>query len=224
VWEAAVDGRTLHFHLFGINNQNFIMRDEETGSWWQQASGEAIFGPLKGHHLTPVRMDELSFALWKREHPAGRVLRPDPSVTQYESKDWEAHIEKLPLAIHARSKRLPDREIVIGISVDGQDKAYPMRSVLAQSPIIDTVGRRHIVLLAGDDGRSIRAFDRGNVELFRNGNKLFDASGTEWDFNGRGSNGAQLRPLPLLKDYWFDWENYHPRTAVVRPGDTERND
>ena len=23
----------------GINNQNFIMRDEQTGSWWQQVTG-----------------------------------------------------------------------------------------------------------------------------------------------------------------------------------------
>ena len=209
-----MDGRTLHFHLNGINNQNFIMRDEETGSWWQQVSGQAIFGPLKGKKLEPVAMDELSFALWKREHPAGRVLRPDPTVKEYESKNWEAGIAKLPLAIHARSKRLPDREIVIGISLDGQDKAYPTRTVIAQSPLIDTVGHTKIVLLAGDDGRSIRAFECGDVELFRNGNKLFDATGTEWDFSGRSSTGKQLRPVPLLKDYWFDWENYHPKTLV----------
>ena len=209
-----VDGKTLHFHLNGINNQNFIMRDEESGSWWQQVTGEAIFGPMKGRRLTPVRMDELSFALWKKEHPNGRVLRPDPKVKEYESKNWEAGIAKLPLAIHARSKRLPDREIVIGLSVDGHDKAYPMRTVLAQSPLIDTVGRTNVVLLAADDGRSIRAFERGNVELFRNGNKLFDTNGTEWDFTGRAANGAQLRKIPLLKDYWFDWENYHPNTVV----------
>ena len=209
-----LDGRPLHFHLFGINNQNFIMRDDETGSWWQQVSGEAIFGPMKGRRLTLVPMDELSFALWKREHPNGRVLRPDPTVTKYEKKDWESHIDKLPLAIHARSKRLPDREIVFGITIDGHDKAYPMRAVLAQSPIIDTIGRTNVVLIAADDGRSIRAFDRGNVELFRNGDKLFDTRGTEWDFTGRSANGAQLRTIPLLKDYWFDWENYHPNTVV----------
>ena len=211
-----MDGRTLHFHLNGINNQNFIMRDDETGSWWQQVSGVAILGPLKGRQLRAVPMDELSFALWKREHPAGRVLRPDPTVKEYETKNWEANIAKLPLAIHAQTKRLPDREIVIGMSIEGHDKAYPVHYVLAESPVLDTLGRTNIVLLAGDDGRSIRAFDRGNAELFRNGNKLFDATGVQWDFNGRSADGRQLRPLPLLKDYWFDWENYHRNTAVAR--------
>ena len=215
-----MDGRTLHFHLNGINNQNFIMRDDETGSWWQQVTGMAIFGPLKGRTLRAVPMDELSFALWKREHPQGRVLRPDPAVKEYESKNWEANIAKLPLAIHAQTKRLPDREIVIGISIEGHDKAYPMKMVLAESPILDTVGRTRIVLLAADDGRSIRAFDRGPIDLYRNGTKLFDVTGTEWDFNGHAISGPltgkQLRPVAVLKDYWFDWENYHRGTLVAR--------
>jgi len=77
VWKSTVDGRVLHFRLAGINNQNFIMRDEETGSWWQQISGKAIQGPLKGKQLAPVAFDEVSFAIWKQEHPSGQVLAPD---------------------------------------------------------------------------------------------------------------------------------------------------
>jgi len=82
VWESEVDGKKLTFHLAGINNQNFIMRDDETGAWWQQVSGEAIHGPLKGKKLTQVYNDELTFALWKRENPQGRVLKPDDRVKQ----------------------------------------------------------------------------------------------------------------------------------------------
>src|SRR5678809_1679520 len=85
VWESTVDGRVLHFHLAGINNQNFIMRDEETGSWWQQVSGQAIAGPLKGKQLRSVFCDEVSFGVWKHEQPNGRVLKPDPSVA---AKDY----------------------------------------------------------------------------------------------------------------------------------------
>ena len=80
MWKRQAAGRTLTFHLAGINNQNFIMKDEETGSWWQQVTGEAIFGPLKGQHLKPVFLDELTFGTWKREEPNGRVLRPDEQI------------------------------------------------------------------------------------------------------------------------------------------------
>ena len=52
------------------------MRDEETGSYWQQITGTAIAGPLKGRELTLVPQDELTFALWKKEQPNGTVLAP----------------------------------------------------------------------------------------------------------------------------------------------------
>ena len=63
-----VDGRRLTFRLAGINNQNFIMRDEQTGTWWQQVSGLAIHGPLKVGSRTMLRIllrtncDAVSFA------------------------------------------------------------------------------------------------------------------------------------------------------------------
>jgi len=62
VWRREIDGQRLTFRLAGINNQNFLMRDEETGTYWQQISGAAISGPLKGRQLTLVHSDELTLA------------------------------------------------------------------------------------------------------------------------------------------------------------------
>ncbi len=63
VWNRVLDGRTLYFHLGGINNGNALLRDAETSSIWQQSTGECIFGPLRGRHLALVSSEELSFAL-----------------------------------------------------------------------------------------------------------------------------------------------------------------
>jgi hypothetical protein len=232
VWETTVDGRTLHFHLAGINNQNFIMRDEETGSWWQQVSGEAILGPLKGRRLTPVPQDELSFALWKREQPLGRVLRPDPRVQaagRYAPADWEAGIAKLPVATRIRDKRLDLRELVVGITVNGHAKAYRMTDVKQQNPIIDTVGGVPIVIVAAEDGKSVRAFSRmvdgKPVDFFAklDSTGLIDsATGSQWDFSGRAvsgpSSGKQLARIEVLRDYWFDRRAYHPDTVIYSVG------
>jgi hypothetical protein len=46
-----VAGLRLSFHLAGINNQNFLMRDDQTGTYWQQISGKAVSGPLRGSQL-----------------------------------------------------------------------------------------------------------------------------------------------------------------------------
>jgi len=230
VWETTIDGRTLHFHLAGINNQNFIMRDEETGSWWQQVSGEAILGPLKGRRLTRVAMDEISFALWKREQPHGRVLRPDPRVVnRYAKADWEAGIAKLPVATRISDKRLDLRELIVGIVVNGHAKAYRMADVQQQNPIVDSVGGVPIAIVA--ESQSVRAFKRivdgKPVELFARMEPgsiaLVDSgTGSEWDFAGRAvrgpMSGRQLERIEILRDYWFDWRAYHPDTLIYRAG------
>ena len=232
MWNAAVDGRKLTFHLSGMNNQNFIMSDEETGSWWQQVSGEAIQGPMKGKKLAAIAQDEVSFDVWRRENPRGRVLRPDPRVAkQYAGADWENVIAKLPTVGTLTDKRLEPRALIIGIEHKGVAKAYPFTAVQKQSPLLDTVGGTPVVLVVADDGRSMRAFERtvdGRVlDLYAKPNAkplmLVDAqSGSEWNFAGVATNGPlagrSLAKVPLLNDYWFDWKNYHPQTALYTVG------
>ena len=205
------------------------MRDEETGSWWQQANGQAIFGALKGESLELAPYDELTFGLWKQESPAGQVLAPvNKDEKEYDSK-WEAEIQKLPLVLTFPGTALQSRDVVIGLEVAGDSRAYPMSAIIAQSPIQDRLGGTPFLLTAGPDGKSVRAFvsrlDGADIELFRKsgGDKwvLTDsASGSEWNFQGCATSGpAQgkcLERLPLLKDFWFDWRNYHPSTTVYR--------
>src|SRR5262249_30942843 len=101
------------------------MRDEETGSWWQQVSGEAIHGPLKGKRLVQVYNDELSFALWKRERGQGRVLKPDERVKQnYESADWEEQYAKLRVVTPVDpNDKLSPRTLVAGLAINGKERA-----------------------------------------------------------------------------------------------------
>ncbi len=234
MWETTIDGRTLHFHLAGINNQNFIMRDEETGSWWQQVTGEAIFGPLKGKRLKPVYVDELSFITWKREQPQGRVLRPDERIAasgKYAPDDWEQRMLRVPVASQINSPELNQRDLVAGVTVNGASRAYPVTALLKQNPIIDNLGGTPLMIVMGEDGKSIRAFER-NVqgqerEFFLKPDlsplRLIDGKGAEWDFAGARIKGeaaaAQLVRIPVLKDYWFDWKTYNPKTTVYNLGE-----
>ena len=236
MWETTVDGRVLHFHLAGINNQNFIMRDEETGSWWQQVTGEAIFGPLKGKKLRGVFLDELTFGLWKQERPGGRVLRPDEKIAQagqYAPENWEERMARVPVATSANlDKALPPRALVIGVKVKDMACAYPFESLLRQSPILDEIDRIPIMLILGEDRKSVRAFERTvdgrKLEFFLKPNvsplRLVDAeTASEWDFTGKAVGGPlagrELARVAVLDDYWFDWKTYNPNTQVYLLGD-----
>ena len=236
MWETTVDGRVLHFHLAGINNQNFIMRDEQTGTWWQQVSGKALHGPLQGRQLKGVFHDEVSFAIWKRENPHGRVLRPDEKIAagdNYEDADWEAKVGKMRVVEGTDvDKRLPPRTLVIGVELEGKSVAYPLSALQKQSPIVDMVGSVPIVIVLGDDKRSVRAFERTldgrRLEFFQKtekdqGLQLLDAeTGSTWNFEGKAIAGPlagrQLKKVFVLEDYWFDWRIYHPNTTIYDLG------
>jgi hypothetical protein len=225
VWESSVAGRVLKFHLAGINNQNFIMKDEETGSWWQQVSGKAIQGSLKGEALTAVLHDEIAFGIWKEEHPNGRVLLPaNDAPWKRFSEDWEAKTAKLPTPLQANTDtRLAPRTEIVGLKVGQRAKAYPIAILKERSPLLDTLEETKVVIVVAEDGKSVRAFDRvvdGRVlEFFRDTDshvlRLRDAeSGSEWDFAGQcvsgPMQGKRLKQVYALKDYWFDWKTYNP--------------
>lgn len=229
MWNAAVDGRVLHFELAGINNQNFLMRDVETGSWWQQVTGRAIQGPLRGERLELVPWDEVSFAIWKAENPGGLVLEPDERFRdQYAAVDWDESMDDVPVVTpYGEDDPLEPRDLVLGLTIGGQARAYPWPVLREQSPIVDLLGGRAIAVVLADDGRSARVFDRTldgqTLELYRKPDAeellLVDAqTGSEWAFSGTAVAGPlagrRLERIQALKDYWFDWVLYRPGTSI----------
>ena len=204
------------------------MRDEQTGSWWQQISGEAIQGKLKGQKLENVAMDEISFGVFKRENPNGRVLRPDGE--KLESADWENEVAKMPVSISTElDKTLEPRTLIVGVEINGKSKAYPFSAIEKQSPILDSVGGKEIIIFLAEDKKSVRAFEREldgkTLEFFvkPNSNEIVDAeTGSVWDFSGKAISGElsgkELKKITVLKDYWFDWKTYHTDTQLYNLG------
>lgn len=230
MWGRRLDGRTLGFRLIGINNQNFLMEDLETGSWWQQVTGEAISGPLKGRHLSPVLHDEVTFAIWRQEHPASRVLALDGHGSRI-ARDWETRTAKSPVVAPARDgDPLTPRDVVVGVAHGGESRAYPRAVVAGAGVVLDDLGGMPIAVLDAGDGQSVRVFaatvNGTPVQLVRRTDTMpatfvDPATGSTFDFSGRalaGSlAGAALERLPHLSDYWFDWRAYHPSTTVYAP-------
>jgi hypothetical protein len=242
VWESAVDGRRLRFRLAGINNQNFIMQDDQTGSWWQQVTGRAIAGPLTGKRLTLVPHDEVAFRTWKADHPGGRVLKPDAGVEardDYAPLEWERGMAKTRVVTELpKGSPFAPRTLVVGVTVNGTSKAYPLGALRQSRVLIDVVGDVPLMLAIGEDGRSVRVFDRRidgrDHEFVATPAARFTLTDLEtmtaWDFGGRGTSGPlagrTLARIPFLLEYWFDWQTYRLPTEVYkswRPVPRERD-
>ncbi len=231
MWGREVDGLTLTFHLAGINNQNFLMRDEQTGTYWQQISGRAVSGPLAGKQLTLIPSDELTLALWKTEQPAGMVMKDVPAyVDGYNAKDWDVKMKSTPTVLDFPEHGLANRDLMLGVTAFGESRAFPYTRVLAEELVADRVGSAEIILLVGPDNQSVRAF-RATIpaaastadvplEFFRtpDGMMIDSQTGSRWNFKGCAldgkSAGVCLERIEAIKDYWFDWRQYHPGTTI----------
>lgn len=219
------------------------MRDDQTGTYWQQISGHAVSGPLAGLQLEFVPSDELTFALWRSEADGGTVLKPvGQYANRYATKDWDIQMRNARTVIDFPSTGLKSRDLVLGIDAFGASRAYPVERILSEKLIEDRVGSEPVILVAGPDGKSIRVFrarlhsgepapdyyretaaaDSQNLTAAVANRRLYmdSATGSEWSFTGCAVNGklkgACLEPVAAIKDYWFDWRNYHPDTTIFQ--------
>ncbi len=234
MWRAEIDGLRLSFHLAGINDQNFLMRDEQTGTYWQQISGIAISGPLAGRRLTLMPSDELTFQQWRAENPRGTVLDDVPGfVTEYAGPDWDVRMRKTPTVIRYPEHGLTARDLMLGIDAFGASRAFLVEEIRKAKIVNDHAGPEPVLLVTGADGQSIRAFRRriqgvaAIPEFYRIEGAISDplaalfmddATGSRWNFQGCAisgkSQGACLEHVESIQDYWFDWRRYHPQTTV----------
>jgi hypothetical protein len=98
--------------------------------------------------------------------------------------------------------------------------------------LVDVVGGEPVMLVLGPDGKSIRVFSRAidgrTLDFYGTGAThpgeswaLLDA-GTlgQWGFDGCAISGEMkgrcLERIDTFKDYWFDWQHYHPHSTFYR--------
>lgn len=71
-------GKALTFRVAGFADGNIVIEDQETHTWWSQASGEAIIGPLVGRKLTPLAIETVTLEQAQNAAPQMEVLQPSP--------------------------------------------------------------------------------------------------------------------------------------------------
>ena len=205
------------------------MRDEETGTYWQQISGRAVSGPLAGRTLLLIPSDELTAKLWRAEQPRGTVLKDVAAYTaEYAPKDWDVKMKKARTVLSYAQPDLAPRDLMLGIRAFGAARAFPYNTVVELKLVEDRVGSEPVLLVVGPDGQSVRAFRNGLREFYRTlGNStvgpsvplmMDDATGSKWNFQGCAiegtAKGTCLERVEVIKDYWFDWRHYNPNTTV----------
>jgi len=180
------------FKSFGVSgllyNSDVLLYDRETESLWSQIMGKAVSGLLKGEELTPIALTHTTWNDWQTTYPGTLVLSTKTGhMRNYDRDPYEGYSETSGVMFPLRhtDSRYGAKELVVGVEIDGQFKAYPFRSLpRRQDSLNDKFAGEEISLV----------YDRQNKSA-----KVLDSSGKE---------------IPTVTLYWFAWAAFHPETQV----------
>ena len=214
VFRPTVNGSLESFRLVGMDHFNAMFEDRTTGSWWRQANGEAIIGPLKGTAMPELPTVQVSLRQWLKLHPQTLVMQADPVFTDEYAKDYAYERgTKAGGLTGTDTASWRDKSWVVGVAQHGAAKAYDWKRLRRERVINDTVGGVPIVLALGPDSVSYFAFQRPDAAttFVLRGDSLVAAQ-TAYALNGKGPSGV-LAPINASQEFWHSWRTFQPATS-----------
>lgn len=132
-WERRIDGEETTFGVSGILfNNNVVPYDRKTGSYWSQMEAVCIFGENQGNRPNGIQLIETTWDLWKRMYPDPEIISDQTGFqrdyTFYPYGDYITNHDFLSFPLVFDDPRLPRKERVHGVVINGEAKVYPLKS------------------------------------------------------------------------------------------------
>ena len=207
-----------------------VMYDHQTRSLWSQFLSRAVDGKLKGVELDVIPLTQTDWGSWRALHPDTRFLNTDG---RYRSDNYESYYAGGRRGVIGEANpddRIGAKELVLGVSLGGAQKAYPL-AALRENPVVnDTVGDRPILIYHDAPSGTALVYDRvfeGETLTFRlegepNGVQTVltdEETGARWTaFSGLATEGESagkaLKRAPSHLSFWFAWTDWNPNTEL----------
>jgi hypothetical protein len=223
VFSPFVNGKKENFRLVGMDHFNAMFEDNTTKSWWRQATGIAITGPLKGQALKEIPSEQMTLSAWLRAHMNSRILQPDTVYKkQYDDlKGFDKGTIKGSLE-KRDSGSWNFKSWVVGIEHDGQSKAYDWNELATKRVINDSFPQLPVLLAVESDTASYHVWSRKvndqSLYFITDNYTLTDTTTkSTWNFDGfcvsGPLTGQQLKPVQASQEFWHSWQAFHPSTT-----------
>ncbi len=191
VFERRVGGRLRTFGVSGLlYRSDVLMYDRESESLWSQLAMKAISGPAVGTKLTWLPSEYLTWKTWREKYPHGEVLSTDTGYNRnYSGEAYSSYFasDKTMFPVPHTRMELRNKALVIGVIIDGNAKAYPVKDLPTGHAIKDKVKSKQIVIHYDADKRYPQIV---------------------------GPEGEQI---PYVMVFWFAWQAFYPNTDLWRP-------
>lgn len=232
--------RVLQFGTSGfLYRSNKLMYDRGTGTLWHQFLGEPVVGTLadSGIVLERFPVTVTTWSEWLAAHRDTTVLNIETGIyppEAYPPEDdprsayflyRESSEAMFPLA--RRSNLLPEKATVLGLSVNGHTRAYPLELLRKQPVINDSLGGENLVVVTVASAGAARVYQRGSHSFslaepsgnVQGGVVLADEQARQWRMEEESlvqveEPSQRLRRLPGGMAYWFGWYTFYPASDV----------
>ena len=215
-FSSSIDGKPTHLKVVSQVHNNLVMVDKNTGELIQQITSSTRDGDVKLDHRAAQRMPWSSF---KKLYPDGQVFRVDETGPY-------ALIDKITYALFVSGlephyngpdplfptlrlddDRLPAKERIWGISLDGEQVAYT-RSYLERKNLHNTtIGGKPVLVAWFPEYETLGVFSRSV-----NG-QVVEVS--DIDVYGNTAEG-KLERLPQYPHvFWMVWSHWYPQSKVM---------
>jgi hypothetical protein len=145
---AGDEQRTLSFgNTSALYENDLVMIDRETNTYWWQVRGIGIVGDLTNVELTVLPSGTTTWERWTAEHPDTLVLTRESGGRRYEGDPFASYAGfvdsgSFPFPVSdevAGDTRLPLSTLVITVTIDGTTFAVPTTGV---ARTVDVAGVR----------------------------------------------------------------------------------
>lgn len=221
-----IEGRTVQFGTSGkLYNNNLVMYDRWSKSLWSQEWGVAIAGNLSGYTLQRIPIDVMPWRVWKELYPNTLVLSEDTGYPRSYGTDPYGNYYTTPgvyFPLNHEDSRLPQKTIVMSLSLNGSNEAYPLSTFNKAGVLSNTVSNRDVVFFSISGGVA-RAFSPvvGGKELhfqYVDGKFVDVETNSVWNYDGVAISGSMrgslLHRLVVETSFWFAWSAFYPDTSV----------
>jgi hypothetical protein len=231
VFSPFINGKYEQFRLVGMDHFNAMFEDASTKSWWQQATGIAITGPLKGTRLEEIPSVQMQLGDWTALHPGSLTLQPDPgfrakydSLKGYDEGTISGSLEKRD------SGSWKFKSWVIGVSLNGKgkdgggqgSKAFDWNRLVKERVIRDSIGATPLLLTIQPNNRTFYVLTHPDSLHFQYdsvAHVLKDVNTqSTWQPDGKcitgPLTGQNLPHIQAYQEFWHSWKNFHPDTRM----------
>lgn len=146
----VVDGRALHVSAGGLSNGVMLMRDDETGTYWNFFTGEGLTGPLAGRSMETIPVVRMRLAEARATRPQLELVRAGTSLYGRLWSRGVASITRTPSgympgfflrSFDHHDERRVELELGLGVVADGCARFYPACEIAKRGgPFLDRVG------------------------------------------------------------------------------------